>query len=160
MSTAKQTIAKRAEGKWINEVYCFTILVYNKLAFTFSHIAFPSWVLNHLSPKDQPMLNTLYGSVKNFMIKSPALASLWASRVVLSLTWWIFTGCLLWMRQCFGHWQYISEQNRQKSVLSWSLHSNGGREEKTKNKEPTRKSIRETGLSVYNNSCTIFATFL
>ena len=116
----KSTIPKRAkrENKWINEVFCFTLSFYNKLSFTFSLIDFPSWVLNHLSPVDLPMLNTRYGFVKNFKVKSPVLAFLWAARIGLSLIWQICIEHLLWVRQCFERWRNISEQNRQKSQLS------------------------------------------
>lgn len=139
------TIPKRAkrESKWICKVYCFTLSFYTKLSFPFSPIDFPSWVLNNLSPMDQPMLDILYGSVRNFKVKSPVLTFLWAARIVFSLIQqMIFIERLLWVRQCFGHWRNINEQTRKKPQLSWSLLSKGKEKKKPQNK--TRNQPEQT----------------
>lgn len=46
------------------------------------------------------------------------------------LSYQIFIDHRLYVRYCFKCWGYSSDQNSQKSLVSWSLHSRGGRQVK------------------------------
>ena len=98
---------------------------------------------------DRPMLNILCGSAKNFKVKSPVLVFLWVARIVLSFIQQIFIEHLLWVRQCFGHWRYISEQNR--SLCSHGAYIQMGEEREKKTKTKTKQQQNATEMNIRGN---------